>query len=66
MNIITILYILIVPLTIWVISAMKLEHLFKKHQTMQIVIFYVFISLGLSYLVVNFIYDFYEVSRIIT
>jgi len=66
MNIITILYILIVPLTIWVISAMKLEHLFKKQQTMQIVIFYVFISLGLSYLVVNFIYDFYEVSRIIT
>ena len=66
MNIITILYILILPITIWVISSMKLDHLFKKNQTTQIVIFYVFISLGLSYLVVNFIYDFYEVSRIIT
>ncbi|MDD4411331.1 MAG: DUF1146 domain-containing protein [Bacilli bacterium] len=66
MNIITILYILIIPLTIWVISAMRLEKLFKKNQRMQIVIFYVLISLGLSYLVVNFIWDFYEVSRIIT
>lgn len=66
MNVKTILYIVIVPLTIWIISSMRLEHLFKKNQTMQIIMFYLFLSLGISYLVVNFIYDFYEVSRIIT
>jgi len=66
MNVKTILYILIVPLTIWITSSMRLEHLFKKNQTNQIILFYLFLSLGISYLVVNFIYDFYEVSRIIT
>lgn len=65
MNVKTILYIIIVPLTIWITSSMKLEQLFKKNKINQIVMFYLFVSLGISYLVVNFIYDFYEVSRII-
>lgn len=65
MNVKTLLYIIIVPLTIWITSSLKLEQLFKKNKTPQIILFYVFISLGISYLVVNFIYDFYEVSRII-
>lgn len=59
------LYILITPITIWIISRMKLEHLFKKNETLAITTFYLFLSLGLAYLVVNFIYDFYEVSIII-
>ena len=66
MNVKTLLYIIIVPLTIWIVTSIKLEHLFKKNHTMQIILFYIFMSLGISYLVVNFIYDFYEVSRIIT
>lgn len=66
MNIKEFLYIIIVPLTIWIVSLMNLEHLFKKGKQIQIIIFYVFVSLGISYLVVNFIYDFYEVSRIIS
>ncbi|MDD2469511.1 MAG: DUF1146 domain-containing protein [Bacilli bacterium] len=66
MNVKTLLYIIVVPFTIWITSSMKLEFLFKKNRTMQIIAFYVFISLGISYLVVNFIYDFYEVSRMIT
>ncbi|HHX16570.1 MAG TPA: DUF1146 domain-containing protein [Mollicutes bacterium] len=65
MNIKEILYLLIVPFSIWVVSALKIEHFFKKNHTMQIIVFYLFLSLGISYLVVNFIYDFYEVSRII-
>lgn len=65
MSIKIILYILIVPLTIWMTSSMRLEHLFKKNHTMEIVLFYLFLSLGISYLVVNFLYDFYEVSVVI-
>lgn len=65
MNIKTILYILIVPISVWITSSMRLEQIFKKNQSIQIIILYVFISLGIAYLVVNFIYDFYEVSRII-
>ena len=64
MTIKMLLYILIVPISIWITSNMRLEHIFKKNQTKAIVMFYVFISLGMAYLVVNFIYDFYEVSSI--
>ncbi|HHT37992.1 MAG TPA: DUF1146 domain-containing protein [Mollicutes bacterium] len=65
MNVKTLLYIVIVPISIWLVSSMKLENLFKKKRTYQIATFYLFLALGISYLVVNFIYDFYEVSRII-
>jgi uncharacterized membrane protein YwzB len=66
MNIKTILYIIIVPFSIWIVTSMRLEQLFKKGRTSQIILFNVFVSLGIAYLVVNFIYDFYEVSRIIS
>jgi uncharacterized membrane protein YwzB len=65
MNVKTILYIIIVPISIWITTSMRLEQIFKKNKITQIITFYLFISLGISYLVVNFIYDFYEVSRII-
>jgi uncharacterized membrane protein YwzB len=65
MNIKTLLYIIVVPISIWVTTSMRLEQIFKKNRLMQIILFYLFISLGISYLVVNFIYDFYEVSKII-
>lgn len=64
MNVKLSLYIVIVPIVIWIVSMMRLEPLFKKNQMLAISLFYVFISLGISYLVVNFIYDFYEVSSI--
>jgi uncharacterized membrane protein YwzB len=44
---------------------MNLERFFKKNRITAIIMFYVFISLGMAYLVVNFLYDFYEVSKII-
>jgi uncharacterized membrane protein YwzB len=65
MNIKTLLYIIIVPISLWITSSMNLEHFFKKNRTTAIVMFYVFMSLGIAYLVVNFLYDFYEVSKII-
>jgi uncharacterized membrane protein YwzB len=65
MNVKTILYIIVVPISIWITTSLRLEQIFKKNKTTQIITFYLFISLGISYLVVNFIYDFYEVSKII-
>lgn len=65
MNIKLILYILIVPLSMWVTSSLNIERYFKKGNINQIRIFYVMLSLILSYLIVNFLYDFYEVSKII-
>lgn len=62
MSIKFILYLIIIPVVMWVITPMNFEKLFKKNKTNEITLFYVLITLGISYLVVNFIYDVYEVS----
>lgn len=64
MNIKLYLYILIVPLMIWTSMSLNIEGLFKKGHINQIRVFYISISLALSYLIVNFLYDFYSVSKI--
>lgn len=65
MNIKFYLYILVVPFVIWTMMSLNLDGLFKKNHVNQIKLFYVFVSLSISYLVVNFLYDFYLVSQII-
>lgn len=65
MNIKEILYIISVPLIIWILLQVKLELIFKKNARSQIAIFYVIISTGIAYLFVNFLYDFYITSSVI-
>lgn len=65
MNIKTILYVLFIPLITWLVSSLKIDHLFKKGSTNQIKIFYFIISLIISYLLVNFVFDIYEATRLI-
>lgn len=65
MSVKALIYILITPFIIWIISALNLDRFFQKNKRNQIVALYVSFALGLSYLVVNFIYDFYEASRIV-
>jgi uncharacterized integral membrane protein (TIGR02327 family) len=59
------LYILLIPTSIWVVSSLNIEKYFKKGRITQIKLFYLFLSFIISYLVVNFLYDFYEVSQLI-
>ncbi|MBQ6282966.1 MAG: DUF1146 domain-containing protein [Bacilli bacterium] len=63
MNIRFYLYFLIVPLTIWSLLSLNLEKYFKKGHVNQIKVFYILITFAISYLVVNFLYDFYLVSK---
>jgi uncharacterized integral membrane protein (TIGR02327 family) len=65
MNIKTILYIIIVPITIWALESLNINQFFKKNRYYQSRIIYLIISLGLSYLVVNFFYDFFLNSKFI-
>ena len=65
MSIKLILYLIIVPLTIWCIMQLNIEKIFKNGKVQQIKIFYLLITFAISYLVVNFLYDFYMVSKII-
>ena len=63
MQIKLILYFLILPLTLWSVTSLNIDRFFRRGYVNQIKCFYLLISLSLSYLVVNFLYDFYLVSK---
>lgn len=65
MTIKTILYIIVVPLSIFALDSLNLNNKFKKNHELQVKLLYLMASLGLSYLVVNFFYDFFVNSAII-
>lgn len=59
------LYLLVIPITIIAMDGVNINAIFKKNKYYQARIIYVMIIFALSYLVVNFLYEFYEVSKII-
>ena len=61
----TILYLFITPLTIWALDSINITNVFKKNRYYQARALYLIIALSLSYLTVNFIYDFFMYSKII-
>lgn len=65
MNFKLILYILITPFVMYCLDSLNINHLFKKNKIVQARIIYIMMCFALSYLVVNFICDFYEVSQIL-
>lgn len=65
MNIKTILYLVSVPLIIWALDSINIQNLFKKNRYWQARILYLIITISLSYLTVNFFYDFFVYSKFI-
>lgn len=63
MNYKVILYIIFTPIVMWLLESLNLN--FKKNRILQARILYLIIGLCMSYLIVNFINDFYSVSKII-
>ncbi|MBR6690966.1 MAG: DUF1146 domain-containing protein [Bacilli bacterium] len=55
----SILYILLLPFTIWAMEGLDLNKLFKQSRVYQARIMYLMIAMSISYLVVNFLYDFF-------
>lgn len=60
MSIKLVLYCILIPFCIWVMTATNLDKAFKKNSIMQIHCLYLIISLCLSYLLVNFFMDIYN------
>lgn len=60
------LYIVVVPLSIWSLDSINITNVFKKNKYYQARFLYLMISLGLSYLTVNFLYDFFINSQFIS
>lgn len=58
------LYLLIVPIVTYSILGLNIETLFKKNKRLEIVLFFLILVISLSYLVVNFFFDFYLSNRI--
>lgn len=55
-----ILYVLIIPLTIWALDGVNINVIFKKNRPYQARMIYMMLIFSLSYLFVNFLYDFLE------
>lgn len=65
MTIKTILYIFVVPLVLWALESINLNQIFKKNRIYQARLVYLIFTLALSYLVVNFFYDFFLYSKVL-
>lgn len=59
------LYLLVIPFVIIGMDSININSIFKKNKVYQARIMYILIFLVLTYLLTNFLYDFYEVSKII-
>ena len=65
MSIKLVLYIITVPLSLVALDSLSVENKFKKNHVFQAKILIFFLTLALSYLVVNFLYDIYLNSNFI-
>ena len=54
-----IIYIFILPLTIWSFESLDINRIFKKNKELQSKVLYILLSLALSYLVTNLLYDLF-------
>ena len=53
-----ILYAIVFPICIWAMQGLDLNKIFKQSRVTQARIMYLFIAISISYLVVNFLFDF--------
>ena len=58
------LYTIVLFLSIWVLEVVDFDRILKKNKVIQARILYLLISIVITYLVVNFIWDFYSISKI--
>lgn len=63
MNVKTVLYFVVVPFTVWALESINIQNVFKKNRKYQATLLYLIIAISLSYLVVNFFYDFFLNSK---
>ena len=65
MNVKFLLYLITIPFVMYALDSLNINYLFKKNKVLQARILYIIMGLIITYLLVNFMYDFYDVSKII-
>ena len=58
------LYTIVLFFSIWLLDAINLNCIFKKNKVVQARILYLVISIAITYIIVNFIWDFYTISKL--
>lgn len=58
------IYILVGILVVWSFDSLNINSLFKKNRILQARVLYFMLALSMTYLVTNFIWDFFTVSKI--
>lgn len=61
-----ILYVIFTFVAIWALDSINITNVFKKNKFYAARVLYLMISVSLSYLVVNFLYDFFNYSNILS
>ena len=64
MNAKLILYLFSSAIVIFSIDSVNINQIFKKNRVLQATLFYLVCTICISYLVVNFLYDFYTYTRL--
>ncbi len=59
------LYIIILPFTIWMMEGLDLNKIFKQGRVVQARVLYLMFAIALTYLMVNFLYDFFISTKIL-
>lgn len=57
------LYIFITLIVVWTMDGLNINFIFKKNRVLQARVFYLLVTLSISYLVTNFVYDFFLSSQ---
>ena len=58
------LYTICLMIVLWSMDSVDLNRFFKKNKNLQARILYLVICIVITYLVVNFFWDFYSISKI--
>lgn len=65
MNVKLILYVVILPLSLYALDSLNIENKFKKNKIYQARLLVLFLAMSMSYLVVNFLIDVFMYSSFI-
>ena len=58
-------YLIVTIITVWAMDSVNINQIFKKNRYYQARLVYLLLTISLSYLVVNFFYDFFMYTKII-
>lgn len=61
----TILYIVFLPIVLWALDSININVIFKKNKYYQARLFYLLLTLIMTYLIVNFVIDFTNYTKFI-